>query len=109
MPTWLEITVGVVSAVSLIAGLLGALVHYALLPWLQANLIAPIAARFDTITEDTGRISQEVRIAGVMWEGHVDRSGADRASLRHDITALQDEHRAIWRALHDLQTERNHV
>lgn len=107
MPTWLEVIIGVLTAVSLLAALLVGLVvwvvRYVGVPWMQTHLIGPLAERFDTITERFDTISQEVRIAGLMWDGHVENSALDRAALHAAVTELQDDRRSLWRAINALR------
>lgn len=54
----LSTIIGVLTSLSLLTGLLGLLVKYALLPWLKEHLVVPVQETHETLTVNSHRSAE---------------------------------------------------
>ena len=97
------IIVGILSAITLIFGLLGVAVRLVLVPWLKEHVIAPVKETNHQVTvnkhtsdpptllDKVDKVQADVRAAARMFEGHIDLSADDRKQLWQAIDDLRKD------------------
>lgn len=76
----LEVSIAILTTITLGLTIIGLGVRYVLLPWLQTHLIDPIL-------EQVRQIRTETKAAARMFEGH--------------IASSERDHGRLWRAIND--------
>lgn len=104
------ITVGVLTILTLLIGLLGLAVRMILVPWLKEHVINPVKEtnhqvtvnkhvsdpptlldKVDRVQNKVDKVESDVRSAARMFEGHIDLSADDRRQLWKAIDQLRKD------------------
>lgn len=102
--------VGVLTAVTLILGLVGMAMKFVALPWLKEHIAAPVQEtqrqvtvnkhvsnpptlldKVDHVSRDLAVVQSDLTAAAEMFEGHMDHSAEDRQNLWRAIAELRKE------------------
>lgn len=106
----IAITVGVLTILTLLIGLLGLAVRMILVPWLKEHVINPVKEtnhqvtvnkhisdpptlldKVDRVQNNLDRVEADVRSAAQMFEGHIELSADDRRQLWEAIDQLRKD------------------
>lgn len=107
------ITVGVLTAITLMCGLIGLATRYVLVPWMKEHVIGPVKEtnhqvtvnkhisdpptlldKIDHVQHDVTQARTDIATASTMFEGHIDLSAEDRRRLWEAIEELRKDIRS---------------
>lgn len=112
MSEFLTLTVGGLTALTLIAGMIAAAVRLVLLPWLREHLVRPMKVNADlaeevhrqvtvnshkspepTLLDKIDTLQQNQHAAAQMFEGHIERSAEEWGRIWDAIDHLKNRNR----------------